>query len=236
LKKIFVPTSGASDWEHLLAKPAHWKKGRSAMTLALSWEAAHPNFPPEVKRMLTHSGEPGLMNLEILSAVPEYKVPLPGGARDSQTDLMVVGSNEKGLAVIAVEGKVDESFGDPIQSKLATGSVGQNRRTEFLLAQLGLSGTVPPALPYQLFHRAVSALLVAREYHADTAVMLVHSFSREDARLDEFLAFADVVAGKAAPGRLLRARRGGLPALYIGWCRGNPSFLKREAHPKKTRA
>ena len=51
MKRIFIPTSGPGDWAQLLAQPVkHWKSGKSAMTLAASWEAAHPRMPPEVLR------------------------------------------------------------------------------------------------------------------------------------------------------------------------------------------
>jgi hypothetical protein len=37
--QIYVPTTIAEDWKRLLAKQHHWKQGRSAMAMALCWEA-----------------------------------------------------------------------------------------------------------------------------------------------------------------------------------------------------
>ncbi len=53
MKRIFVPTKDGSDWQGLLAKPSlHWKKGKSAMTAAASWESARDALPPEIASLL----------------------------------------------------------------------------------------------------------------------------------------------------------------------------------------
>jgi hypothetical protein len=104
-----VPTRGPADWQAHLADPEkHWKDGRSAKMLAEAWEGALPDMPPEVRQALAgtafESFRPHL-------AVPEYCVELPGGRAASQNDLYVLGRIGSDLAVMMVEGKVDESFG-----------------------------------------------------------------------------------------------------------------------------
>lgn len=225
LKRLCVPTVSFEDWKRLLAEPdRQWQPGKSAMSLAKCWEAAHPDFPPEVRNMLDSSGDPRLVRLRILVAMPEYQVELPGGSRASQTDLLVVARNERGLVVLAIEGKVDEDFGPTLQAKRKEASPGQSLRLEFLHKTLGLNESAPDSLRYQLFHRSASAILVAQEFHAEAAVMLVHSFSATSNHFEDFAAFASMLAGPVEQDRVVHARSVAQPNLFIGWCAGNNRF------------
>jgi hypothetical protein len=47
--------------------------------------------------------------------VPEFKVPLPGGAHASQNDIFVLARSTAGPISIMVEGKVNESFGPALR-------------------------------------------------------------------------------------------------------------------------
>jgi len=225
MKRLWVPTTSADDWRRLLARPdCHWQPGRSAMALAKCWEAAHPEFPPEILRALETADEPRLARLRILAAVPEYQVDLPGGDRPSQTDVLVIATNEDGLVVIAVEGKVDEEFGPTIENKRKEASPGQMERLDFLHETLGLSQPAPGSTRYQLFHRTASAILVAQQFHASTAVMLVHSFSATSKWFEDFVAFTSLLASPVERNRVIRARTVSKPVLFLGWCTGDRSF------------
>src|SRR4026209_2368730 len=111
MKRIFAPTRTGSDWQRLLSRPALWKKGRSAMTAAASWEHAADGFPIEIATLLNASLEKDLVDLRLLAAIPEWEVPLEGGETASHTDVLALARNARGLCVIAVEAKVDEDFG-----------------------------------------------------------------------------------------------------------------------------
>ncbi len=221
---IFVPTASYKDWQRLLAQPErHWKTGYSAMTLARAWEGAPPgDFPPEVRAVL-ESGD-DLRDLRLLLALPEYPVALPGGVRSSQTDVLVLARGPRGLVSIAVEGKVEEPFGPTLREKRNDPSPGAALRLEYLLNSLALPAEVPDTLRYQLLHRAVSALLVAEQFNAATAVLLVHFFSPENAGFDDFAAFAGLFAQRVQPGMLTRLGRFGERDLFAGWCGGDPRF------------
>jgi hypothetical protein len=79
------------------------------MALADAWEHADP-WPPAVAAVL--DADPDLAGLELLLALPEHTVSLPGGARASQTDLFVLARTEHDVVAIAVEGKAKEPFGN----------------------------------------------------------------------------------------------------------------------------
>jgi hypothetical protein len=143
----------------MLADPSkQWRSGFSTKTLTQSWEAA-AGLPPEIASMLrVLDDKPGL-----LLAIPEHKVPLPGGSRgESQNDLFVlVWAGERTLAV-TIEGKVDEPFGQLLSEWKANASPGKRQRLAFLCDRLGLcEEQLPPDLRYQLLHRTVSALIEA---------------------------------------------------------------------------
>lgn len=225
MSRIFVPTTSAEDWRRLLANPdLHWKVGYSAMTLAHAWEAAPPDrLPPEVDAILATSDREGWNALRLLAAIPEYRVPLPGGERPSQTDLLALTRGPDGLVVIAVEGKVDESLGPTVGEKRAEKRPGVDQRLRYLLDTLGLA-SCPDEIRYQLLHRTVSALLIARDFAAESAVMLVHSFSPSGKWFEDFSAFGTMCGHKVERGRLVfLGKHSGIP-LYVGWCAGDQSF------------
>ncbi len=230
---IFVPTQSYRDWQRLLAQPErHWKAGYSAMTLARAWESASPgDIPPEVRALLGSGGE-ALSNLRLLLAVPEYRVALPGGERPSQTDLLVLARAPHGLVAIAVEGKVDEPFGPTLGEKRREMSPGAARRLEYLTSYLGLPADLPDVIRYQLLHRAVSALLVAEQFDAAAAVLLVHSFSAGNAGFGDFAAFVALLGSQARPGELIYLGRFGERDLFAGWCKGDQRFR----HPEEEHA
>jgi hypothetical protein len=178
-----------------------------------------------VRGLFAASPYPHFHEIEMLLAIPEWKVPLPGGERPSQTDLFVLARAPSGLAVIAVEGKVDEPFdalvGDWLAAESGGESVGKRERLDYLCSELGISAEAAMPLRYQLMHRTVSALIEARRFTAPHALMLVHSFSPTALWLDDYLAFAaSLGAAEAGKDTISRVGDRGGVALYLGWCSG----------------
>ncbi len=224
MKHIYIPTTSPEDWRKLLASPEkHWRRGYSARELAERWEGA-AGFPPEVQHLFARSGIPALQKLELLLAIPEYQVPLPGGSRPSQNDLFALArTDDDHLVVLMVEGKVNESFGPTLGDWLRDASSGKRKRLAFLCEQLGIPEQLPPDIRYQLLHRTVSALLTARKFTARYAVMLVHSFSQECRGLGDYQTFLGLFGaqGEANDLVVLSSRKGIL--LYAGWATGASS-------------
>jgi len=221
IKRIFVQTSGGEDWQPLLAKPTlHWKKGASAMTAAASWESAADSLPAEISSLLNQAAVPSLANLTLLAAIPEWQVSLPGGERNSATDILALCRNDLGLCVIAVEAKVLEDFGPRLADKRQSASLGQLERLDFLHRLLKVD-CFTDDIRYQLLHRTASALLTAQQFHATTAVMLVHAFATPADRVGDLRRFAEALGAEhVAPGVWYIPSFSG-PALYLVWCAGN---------------
>ena len=133
MPRILHFTTGPQDWQALLADPQkHWCTGPSARTLAHCWEAT-PGLPPEVQAVFASNNEPLLADFTPIIAVPEFKVPLPGGDRPSQNDLFVLGRSKAGPVSVMVEGKVSESFGPTIAEWRRDASPGKEERLLFSL-------------------------------------------------------------------------------------------------------
>ncbi len=216
---IFVPARTAEDWKPLLAEPEkHWRPGFSAHSLAHSWQGAD-GFPASVQKVLQASGIRALHDLEFLLGLPEHQVPLPpdGGAA-SQTDLWVLANGPDGLVSIAVEGKVRESFGEPVTDWLGSHpSPGKVVRLQFLCERLGFSPNEVGSLRYQLLHRLVSALLEAKRFGSRHALMLVHSFSAANDGLQDYQALAKTFGCTAFSNAITEVgERVGIQ-LYLGW-------------------
>jgi hypothetical protein len=235
--KFLVPTAGSEDWRRLLAEPdKQWRAGYSAKALATCWEAAN-GFPASVRSLLDTSEFPELHGLEMLVGLPEHRVPLPGGRRPSQTDLLVLARSKEGLVVIAVEGKVMEPFGPLVRDWLAAShrsdgsnrrpSEGKETRLDFLASKLGLGSDDLAELRYQLVHRTVSALIEGQRFSARCAIMLVHSFSEAAEGLADYERFAVALRSTPLPARdqLTRVQVPGDIALYLGWATGEQAFV-----------
>lgn len=229
--KFFVDgqeTAGPEDWK-ILHPERHWKTGYSAKALAYSWEYAG-GFPEEVEEVLSDSQ---FSKAELLIAFPEYRTPLPGGRRQSQTDLLVLAEVQGELLAVAVEGKVREDFGPTVQEWLGDNpSRGKRIRLRFLAQKLGINDLDNRELRhirYQLLHRTAAAVIEAERFNARYAVMLVHSFSQEDEHFEDYRDFLDLlgIAGDdVSPNSVIPVgNRGGID-LFLAWVRGNARFLK----------
>lgn len=229
MKRIFVPTETGTDWQRLLGKPKlHWKKGRSAMTAAACWEESQPQLPSEITLALESANDPSLSNLELLIAIPEWEVELPGGDTASQTDILAITRNRTDLVILGVEAKVDEPFGPTLEEKKCGASEGQLGRIAYLEKELGCTVPFDDHIRYQLLHRAVSALLTARAFHAPVAVMLVHSFSPVSKWRDDFEAFCRALECKSLSQDSYEVPNIQGPRLILGWCKGNEKYLDVE--------
>jgi hypothetical protein len=229
MNPVYIPAKGFEEWRQLLAQENHWSPAHSATAIAEAWQDAD-GFPAPIAAILEKAGEP-FSSLAPLLIFPEHKVSLPGGRSDSQNDVWVLASHERGLASITVEGKVSESFGDTLEKWRKDASPGKRQRLAFLLRTLGISREPPRTIRYQLLHRAVSALIEAERFHADTALMIVHSFSRRDAGLPDFRAFTRLFGVPSYPDEIVRLPRpSGIP-LHVMWVRHPITLRTHNARP-----
>jgi hypothetical protein len=230
VSKILAFTSGPNYWKALLADPVkHWQRGYSARTLAYCWEAAD-GFPQEVAQAFSQSDSPLLADLMPVLAVPEFKVPLPGGVRASQNDIFVLARSASGPVSIMVEGKVSESFGPTLHEWIDQASPGKKKRLRFLIRSLGLILQPQGAIRYQLLHRAASAIITGEQYRAAAAVLIVHSFSKAprkgSAGWPDYQAFAGLFGVDAVQGTVQPLSRRSLIPLFGAWVIGDQSFLQ----------
>jgi hypothetical protein len=126
-----------------------------------------------------------------------------------------------------VEGKVCETFGPTIEKWKLSASPGKMKRLEFLVNQLGLPkvSDIPESIRYQLLHRAVSAVIEAKRFKANHAMMIVHSFSQENLWFNDFQAFLELFQVTAIPGQLVFVCRTQEVNFYCGWAKGNKKYL-----------
>lgn len=225
---IYIPTRSPEDWRALLADPRkHWRPGYSAVATARAWEAASAapgRLPPEIAEILG----PGA---ELLLAIPEHKVPLPGGGRPSQCDVFALARQGGAVVALAVEGKVNEPFDRTLGDWMGEGTPGKRARLEALCGLIGC-GVPPRELRYQLFHRTAAAVIEARRFGADRAAMIVQSFSPEHRWFEDFAAFCAFLG----TGTSERGRGHALPlpdgmTLTLGWATGAKAFLAPPAAP-----
>jgi hypothetical protein len=225
MSEIYVPAKIPEDWKPFLAKPWHWKTGRSAKALAYCWQGAQ-GFPESVLKAFRNSKLKLFSNVEMLAAFPEYKVSLPGGDTASQSDLLVLSRGNSQLVVIAVEGKVDEAFDMVVGKWRKHPTRGNPERLAFLLGELELKGKNVDSLRYQLLHRTVSALITARRFAARNALMLVHSFSPEHKWFEDYSKFVEALGGRPSLDSVTHIRSVNRVNLYLGWATGEPKYLE----------
>lgn len=225
MNTIFIPATSADQWAQFLAEPVkQWRTGYSARTLAYSWQEAE-GFPLEIGEALTASET--FAGIKLLLALPEHKVPLPGGSRPSQNDIWVLARVGTELVSIAVEGKVAEPFGPTLAEWLDDGSAGKTTRLAYLRNELDLSEPVPGAVRYQLLHRTVSAIIEAKRFGASHAIMLVHSFSQSHLWFEDYCAFAALLGVTVEVNRITSVGQRGGVHLHLGWVCGNAKYLDK---------
>lgn len=164
---------------------------------------------------------------ELLFAVPERKTALPGGTRESQSDVFALVRHPGGLATYTIEGKVDEPFGPTVGEWGANPSIGKTKRLAALCELLGLEAC-PVNIRYQLLHRTAAAIIEAEKFDAKHVGMIVHSFSPTRRWFGEFSRFANLLGAGTAiqPDEpVIIETRSGRPIL-LGWASGAQEFRK----------
>ena len=221
---FYLPSRSPEDWRGCLADPQkQWKKGYSARALAYCWESSD-GFPKEVLAVL-NAPESTLAGIEPLIALPEHKVKLPGGSAASQSDIWILARYRDGLVSMAVEGKVEESFGETLSEWKPDSTPGRRDRLEFLKGTLGI-GTVPEGIRYQLLHRTASAVVEAQRFLAVHAVLIVHSFSTTDRSLDDYQAFADLFGLALGVNQIGSKHLDSGIELHLAWIRADRKHLE----------
>ncbi|MCK1498654.1 hypothetical protein [Bradyrhizobium sp. 188] len=218
MRKVYVPTDGAESWQSLLADPIkQWRRGYSARTLAHCWEAVD-GLPPEVGALFG-------LDTELLIAIPEHKVGLRDAGRESQTDVFALVKSKNRTIAVAVEGKVNEPFGQTMREWYAEPSPGKRQRLAFLCELIGAQCPPPDHVHYQLLHRTASAILEAERFKADDAAVIVHSFSPDNKWFDAYAAFLSLFGLTAEPGHLVSRSLPCGRLVHFGWAKGDPRFL-----------
>lgn len=226
IPRLHVPMLCPTDViAHLGQGRSHWKVGRSAHALAHVWFRAN-GLPARVADVL--QAQPHLAEAKLIEGFFERETDLGDGAKPSQTDLLALIELDDRLAVLAVEGKVDDAFGDQtvgawLDGKAGSDPKGRVTRLGILCDWLGLDPEAARtrALRYQLLHRTVSALIEARRWRCAEAIMLVHSFGPIYPKGDRFDDFVQFCAAMGA----LDVRRHAVAAplnrqgikLWLGW-------------------
>ena len=218
MSRILIPSSGAEDWKQFLADPEkQWKQGYSAMAAALSWEES-TGVPPEIAEILGP-------DVELLLAIPEHKVALPGGSRESQCDIFALVRRGEQVCSVAVEAKVNETFGPTVGEWLSNASAGKLTRLRFICDVLGLKSDPPENIRYQLLHRTAASIVEASRFKTGSAAMIVQSFSQEHRWFEDFAAFLELLGLEAARGEGLGYQLPSGKVLTLGWATGSPKFL-----------
>ena len=224
---FFVKTSRPEDWQNQLAEPSkQWKTGHSAKALAYCWMEAK-GFPRSVKRVFQRSSHNVFKDVNFLVGFVEHKVPLLGGIRPSQNDILVLAKSKNDLVAIAVEGKVLEPFGETIEDWLKADSKGKKTRLTFLSDLLQLNQDSLQEIRYQLLHRTASAVIEAKRFNASTALMLVHSFSPNREWFDDYSNFASLFGITAQCNAIHFAKRIDDVNLYLAWITGEKEYLTK---------
>ena len=111
IRRLHIPLVRPEDIiPHLAKREVHWRSGYSAQELAVAWSMSKNDFPTSVRSALETA--PEYARAELVDGFFEREVDLKSAGRNSQTDLMVVAGLDETLGIIAVEGKVEESFSD----------------------------------------------------------------------------------------------------------------------------
>jgi hypothetical protein len=137
---------------------------------------------------------------------------------------MVIATDGTRRATVAIEGKVDETFGEVVSVWLGSSpSPGKRERLAHLADLLSVDIAELSDIRYQLIHRTAAAKLEATRNGSDIAVMLVHSWGPQLQGYPDFKAFGRVVGVDTEPGAI---RFSEVADLWIGWVTGDSKYLE----------
>lgn len=172
------------DWhEHARPKRDYqWKEGRSAMECAKAWLRGDiPAVPVEFLQLF--ASHPATANLQIHTVFPEKVTRLDDFRGEHRNhDLVLIGEIDGVKAVIGVEAKADESFGnDIVEAYLQRAAEKSKVPDRIRLLTDALFGCQPiekgiGKLQYQLLTAVGGTLTEAREQCAGLAIFIVHEF------------------------------------------------------------
>lgn len=219
MNRIAFESLGPAGWRAGLADPwLHWKRGRSAWELAVSWESRRVSasgLPPEIElAFTTHAVFVGAV---LLLGIPEHRVTLDDPKRPSQSDLWAMLRTPRGLASMSIEAKAGEEFDRRVGDWLGREGEGKEKRLAFLSDCLGLTSTPPRSIRYQLLHRTASAVLEAKRWGAPLALMLVQSFAESPTSWQDYADFAGILGLNARRGGITESRQLGEIELHLAW-------------------
>jgi hypothetical protein len=212
-----IALSSATDVIPFLGSAGHWREGRSAYEAARSWFDAS-DVPAPIRGLL--AGDPVLADASLVECCFEKQTQLDEFGRPSQTDILALLAGASGPVMLAVEAKVDETFGPTVAEWLIGASEGKRHRLARLLARLRIDEAKVAPLRYQLLHRAVAALIEAELAGAKEALLIVQSFSPPSIRagFSDFQAFAEALGTPVdAPGCLSGGATLAGVTLRLGW-------------------
>jgi hypothetical protein len=185
-----MPIVSLEDWRaHAAPKGGdrHWVEGRSALELARAWCSDEgPCVPAEVRVAL--QSHPDLAALRIIEMTPEARIAFDkrrGEPRNA--DLAGIAEDGDGIAVIQVEGKADESFGERVADVLSAATRRARGKTtgapdrvrDLISALVPRNGEEQPSaddLRYQLLTATAATLAEAQRRGATRAVLVIHEF------------------------------------------------------------
>jgi hypothetical protein len=122
IPRLHLPMRKPADVIPFLGAEGHWEDGRSAKLIAETWFSAN-DLPERVSVTLRDVDR--FAGAELIDAFLEKCTELGDGLTPSQADLLAVVGLDGELAVMAVEGKVDESFGPLVSDWLRDTPPGQ---------------------------------------------------------------------------------------------------------------
>ena len=181
-----VPLSKPEDVIPFLGRKTHWKEGRSAFEVAYTWFEAQ-DIPKSIRSVL--ETDPTFQNATLEKAFFEKQTELDRYRGPSQTDVLAILRIASGIALLGIEAKVDESFGQLVKD-WEDGSESKKQRLAGLVKRLELDDNAVGQLRYQLLHRTVATLIEAERHGASEAAMIVQSFCPRHTGFSDFQLFA----------------------------------------------
>ena len=128
---------------------------------------------------------------------------------------------------MTVEGKVSEPFGETIADWKLHDRGGKKVRLKFLCDELQLDEDKIDHIRCQLLHRTASAVIEAKRFNAQNALMLVHSFSQNNEWFDDYRQFLALFEVKGEPDSLAFAKILNGINLYFAWVKGDKRYLEK---------
>lgn len=177
------------------------------------------SLPPNVKTMFSTNFQ--LRDISPIVALANHQSFIPGETTPYANDFLLLARTKKELCAIVVDEHNSNTIGPTVEEWKNDEGTPTTDTLNRISEILNLEQHPPDQIRLHLLRRAAGIISCANQFHANTAIMLTHSFSSDNKRFEDYENFLRLYGVTAQQGLLQEVFRIPKTKFYCGWIEDN---------------